>query len=230
MKITKICNICGKELPIDEFSKNSSMKDGHLNTCKKCRGAFKNTPEFIHCPVCNKNLPYYEFKVAPKSSNGRMWVCNDCLDNKPNDISDTAFRRKYDKDFRDHLNEGKRKEHADNIEKYMLRRAKQRAEKHGWEFNLSLEDIKIPKICPILEIPIVLGNKDDYEYSPSIDRIDNTKGYVKGNIQIISKKANSMKNSATIQELKTFCKNVLRYSLNNIEKENIEFQNKEFES
>ena len=65
-------------------------------------------------------------------------------------------------------------------------------------------------MCPILEVPLEFGTKGNYEFSPSIDRIDNSKGYVKGNIQIISKKANSMKNSASAEELRTFCKNILK--------------------
>lgn len=40
-------------------------------------------------------------------------------------------------------------------------------------------------------------------------------------------KANTMKNSATPEELYNFCKNILRYSPNYIEKENVESENKE---
>lgn len=211
---TKKCKKCGKTLPIDEFSKSSNCPDGHLSTCKICRGAGVNTPETIHCPVCNKNKPYYDFKISGRSENGRMWACKECIENKPKEISDTSYRNKYDISFHEKTLISKNKEFHKNIKRYILNRAKYRAETHNLEFNLDLEDIIIPEYCPLLEVRLELGNSKEYEYSPSIDRIDNSKGYIKGNVWIISKKANSMKNSATPEELKIFCKNIIRYSLN----------------
>lgn len=41
-------------------------------------------------------------------------------------------------------------------------------------------------------------------YAPSVDRIDSGKGYIKGNVWVISRKANVMKNNATFKELKEF--------------------------
>lgn len=142
-------------------------------------------------------------------------------------MSNISYRRKYDMDYRDKLCIQKRESFIRNIEQSIWRRAKQRAKKHSLEFNIEPSDIIIPKYCPILEVPIEYGTKDDYEYSPSLDRMDNSKGYIKGNVWIISKKANSMKNSATPEELNKFCKNIIRYSLNNIEKEDIEQEDKE---
>lgn len=121
----------------------------------------------------------------------------------------------------------RRLEHIRRFEKSMLNAAKIRAERDGLDFSITLEDIVIPEMCPILEVPLIKGTKGNYEYSPSLDRIDNLKGYTPDNIQIISKKANSMKNSATLEELQTFCKNILRYSPNNSEDEAIEVKDKE---
>jgi hypothetical protein len=92
-------------------------------------------------------------------------------------------------------------------EKRIVTRVKSRAKKLNIDFNLGVEDIKIPTQCPILNIPIYKiagvkrGPKDN---SPSVDRFDNTKGYVKGNVHIISNKANVMKNSASPKELLQF--------------------------
>jgi hypothetical protein len=89
-------------------------------------------------------------------------------------------------------------------------RAKENSIKRGLDFNLDVEDIIIPQYCPLLGVELKYdikdGNVDDYY---SIDRIDSSLGYVKGNIQIISNLANTMKNKSTKEQLITFAKNVL---------------------
>jgi hypothetical protein len=93
----------------------------------------------------------------------------------------------------------------------MLQQAKNRCNRKNLEFNLELSDIILPQICPLLEIPFVIGTKNNYEHTYSLDRIDSSKGYIKGNVWVITKLANSMKNSATKQQLNTFANNILKY-------------------
>jgi len=92
--------------------------------------------------------------------------------------------------------------------------AKRRAKGKGHEFNIDKTDIDIPILCPILGIPIVKvytkgKNSGPTSNSPSLDRIDNTKGYIKGNVRVISHKANTMKHNASPIELIRFAEWVL---------------------
>jgi hypothetical protein len=90
-------------------------------------------------------------------------------------------------------------------------RAKNNAKEKSLEFNLEVEDITIPTLCPYLGVELLTeSNQSRNPNYFSIDRVDSTKGYVKGNIQIISLLANTMKNNATINQLINFCKGVIR--------------------
>lgn len=90
--------------------------------------------------------------------------------------------------------------------KRMLARAKSRSKARNHEFNIEFEDIIVPEYCPVLNIKLEYnsGRAGGESNSPSLDRIDNTKGYFKGNVIVISQLANCMKNSASVKELKTF--------------------------
>ena len=180
--------------------------------------------EYRECLNCGNKWSIYVNKDSITSR--RNCFCLECLK------SLTGWEKKKIQmekipDYREKYLKQKRQEFLKNYIKHLYNRTKQRALNNNIEFNINIDDIVIPEKCPILEKPLEIGTKNNYEFSPSIDRIDNSKGYIKGNIQIISKKANSMKNSASLDELKTFCKNILRYSLNNREKESIEQENKE---
>lgn len=78
-------------------------------------------------------------------------------------------------------------------------------------FNLDVDDIIIPKFCPYLGVELSIDIKDCH--SPNyytLDRIDSNNGYVKGNVQVISRFTNTMKNNTTIDELLLFSENVIK--------------------
>lgn len=73
----------------------------------------------------------------------------------------------------------------------------------GIPFDLTISDLyPLPKTCPVLGIPLSYGGghgaADD---SMALDRIDPSKGYVKGNVVMVSQRANRIKNDATPEEL-----------------------------
>jgi len=84
----------------------------------------------------------------------------------------------------------------------MLINAKDRAVKAGIPFNLTEGDIEIPDCCPALGIPLVAGSsRGGTDASPSLDRIKPELGYVRGNVRVISGRANRIKSNAAASEL-----------------------------
>jgi len=94
-----------------------------------------------------------------------------------------------------------------NLCKVLLARAKKRSAIKKLEFNITMEHLLSiwPKDnrCPILGT-IFEVDSDKRHTGASLDRIDNTKGYVVGNVQVISTLANSMKATADTDQLKKF--------------------------
>lgn len=76
------------------------------------------------------------------------------------------------------------------------------AKKRGLECTITVDDFEIPEFCPVLGIKLISGmyTGKRTDASPSIDRIDNTKGYIPGNINVISWRANDLKSNGTLTE------------------------------
>lgn len=76
-----------------------------------------------------------------------------------------------------------------------------KAKKTGIDFDIDASDIPLPKKCPVFGTELDL-TRTDRNNAPSVDRIDNRKGYIKGNVVVISTKANAMKREATLEDLR----------------------------
>ena len=82
----------------------------------------------------------------------------------------------------------------------MFRNARSKCRHLGIEFNLQMTDVVITTMCPVLNIPLIRSKKRT-DNTPSLDQIDRTRGYVKGNVAVISWRANRLKNDATLAEI-----------------------------
>lgn len=98
-----------------------------------------------------------------------------------------------------------------NLEKVLVKAAKARALKKGIEFSITHEDISVPEFCPLLGVKIASARGFGHgpsDYSPTLDRIDSAKGYVKGNVWVISALANRIKTNATIEQIAMVASNL----------------------
>ena len=92
---------------------------------------------------------------------------------------------------------------------YLWKRARSRAQLQHLAFDISPDDVVIPETCPVFGFKlesaygkgIGRGAQNAQPNSPTLDRLEPAKGYVKGNIYVISQRANVLKRDASLQEL-----------------------------
>lgn len=184
----KTCANCQQTKLFTDFSKSKNRKDGHNPYCKACCLQYRFE---------NKEV------LAQKK---KEWYNNNL------EKARLQMRERYK-----HNPEKYKKANAlyyavpENRAKKLLIKIKERALKDGIPFNLELDDIIIPTHCPYLGMELThhLG-KGYLDSNSSIDKIIPELGYTKGNIQVISRLANQMKNSATKEQLITFAHNILK--------------------
>lgn len=150
--------------------------------------------ESKQCTKCRLNKPLSEFHNNKNSKDGKTYQCKHCAMKASSDYTKKNLKEIVEK----------KKIRRSNTVKSLMESSKSRAKANGIPFNLEESDIIVPDKCPILGIPLIKNSGVHSANSPSLDKIDPEKGYVKGNVQVISFKANAMKNNASKEELLLF--------------------------
>ena len=104
-----------------------------------------------------------------------------------------------------------------NPKETMVINAKVRAKKYGFPCDISVEMLEWPTHCPIFGIELDYsatkpGERKQRANYPTLDRRVNDLGYVKGNVFVISHKANRIKSDATVEQLEAIAR-YARYGL-----------------
>lgn len=183
----KECRKCGDVLEDTDFNVTRRNKDGLASYCKSCCKDWREA---------NRHIT----KKKKREYHSRAEIKERCV----------QYKKKYYQENKERLTLQMRDYYECNRDVYLFNKARERAARDGIDFDLEVSDIQIPRYCPYLSIPLTLClGKGQLETNASLDRIDSTKGYIKGNVQVISRKANTMKNNANIHELITFARSVL---------------------
>ena len=131
--MTKVCNRCHRSLPLTEFSRNHTRKDGYQCQCKDCQREMsratyvrrKDEPEPVKerttkfCKKCGKELPLDRFGRNPRSSDGLKCYCKDC----ENENCRTYRAKKYGKASSEKPNNNTPEDVAIQAEELTLERA-----------------------------------------------------------------------------------------------------------
>lgn len=145
------------------------------------------------CSACKALKGLAEFWKCKRNSDGLLSRCIECTRQ-----ANKRYHSRNIEKVRAYYRASRRK----NPIPFMVSMAKVRAKQRGVPFNLTVNDLTLPDNCPVLGIPLRVGG--NWQEAPSLDCIIPADGYVPGNIQVMSKLANTMKSSASPAQLIRF--------------------------
>jgi len=119
-----------------------------------------------------------------------------------------AWRKAYQQRNRKRLVAKARQWKRDNPQRALFLWKRSDARRRGTDFTIEMIDLDWPKDCPVHGVRLLYGpdhgvNNPD---QATIDRIDNSLGYISGNVAIMSRRANILKRDATLAELQRLVK------------------------
>ena len=179
----RTCLRCGNELP------NGSHKN--RKRCRKCAHA-----HMLERARARAEESRHSRKSDPDAV--RYWREYQC---------DWAKRRRSTSDGMARMRAADCKWRHENKSGFLVSKAKRRALDLGLPFDLTPADVVVPETCPVLGIRLVNDNTKTSDDSPTLDRFLPSVGYIRGNVCVVSYRANVLKSDATLEEHES----VLRY-------------------
>lgn len=161
------------------------------------------------CKKCNIEKSIEEFHKNKRMKDGLHGHCKSCK--KKYDLSYRNTEKVQDYQGSEDYKSKKLLYKNENYIKTKLATSKCNAKRRDIEFTITENDVECPKYCPLLGIEIDYSFGKGMQWNAaSIDRIDNSKGYIPGNVWILSRLANTMKSCANKEEIIKFSKNALK--------------------
>lgn len=165
------------------------------------------------CSSCKQEKEANQFSFNPATKDGLRSTCKVCgsaaskkwhENNKERRVETIKAWKQQNRSLINATNFAWRHSETGAVSE-LLAAAKKRAKQQGVPFNLTAADIEIPQLCPVFQQPLIRKTgKGPSPWSPTLDKIIPSLGYVAGNVRILSHRANAMKNAASPKELLMF--------------------------
>ena len=193
----KQCYVCKEIKPLDDFYLQKGMLDGHLNKCKECckMQAIYRRKHDIHkitreitpekeCYICHKVKPLRDFYKQKGMVDGRLNKCKECC----NEYCD--YQRKNNPDYYVRAIFDGMKWRCKNSDRYKNREILSKSDWLVWCEHNKRKFMRLYRDW----------QKSGYKQAlaPSIDRIDNNRGYLADNMQWLTVSQNAKKSDKVI--------------------------------